>query len=130
MKWIVEEEYSAEAQRLLGEMRDGEADLLAPAILKIEAANALKTYTRRHDIDLGEAAEALRNFALLPITYIEADWDTLIEAFEVSVSINLAVYDAIYLVLARRSDATLVTMDDEIVSKARDRFKVKDLKLQ
>jgi len=125
---MIDEEYSAEAQHLLKEMRDGEAALFAPTILKIEAANALNTYTRRRGVDPGDAAEALKGFAILPITYIDTDWDALIEAFEVSITIDLSVYDAIYLVLARRSDATLVTMDDEILSKARDRFKVEDLK--
>jgi len=125
---MVDEEYSTEAQRLLKEMRDGEVDLIAPTILKIEAANALSTYTRRRGVDPGDAAEALKDFAILPLTYVDAEWDALIEAFEVSIGIDLAVYDAIYLVLARRSDATLVTMDDEILSKARDRFEVKDLR--
>lgn len=125
---MIDEEYSAEAQHLLKEMRDGEVALFAPTILKIEAANALNTYTRRRGVDPSDAAEALKDFAILPITYIDTDWDALIEAFEASISVDLAVYDAIYLVLARRSDATLVTMDDEILSKARDRFKVQDLR--
>ena len=128
VKWMIEEEYSAEAQQVLKEMRDGEADLLAPTILKIEAANALNTYTRRRGIDPGLAAEALKSFAILPLTYVDTDWDALVEAFEVSISVDLAVYDAVYLVLARRSDATVVTMDDEILSKARGRFEVKDLR--
>jgi predicted nucleic acid-binding protein len=128
VKWMMDEAYSAEAQRLLKEMRDGEADLLAPTILKVEVANALNTYTRRRGVDPGDAAEALKAFAILPLTYVDTDWDALVEAFEVSISIDLAVYDAVYLILARRSDAALVTMDDEIVSKARDRFEVKNLK--
>jgi len=52
---MIAEEYSEEAQHLLIEMHNGEADLLAPTILKIEAANALNTYTRRRGVDLRDA---------------------------------------------------------------------------
>ena len=125
---MIDEEYSTEAQQILKEMRDGEAALFAPTILKIEAANALNTYTRRRGVDPSDTAEALKDFAILPLTYVDTDWDALVEAFEVSISVDLAIYDAVYLVLARRSDATVVTMDDEILSKARNRFEVKDLR--
>src|SRR3972149_8194946 len=124
---MIDEENSQDAIMLLKERYEGEVALIAPTLLRAEVANTLYTYVKRSIVERGDAELSLKNFSLFPLTYVETDWEALVEAFSASLIVGLSVYDAVYLVLAKKMNASLVTSDREILKKGDKRFQVREL---
>lgn len=116
VKWVIPEVLSDRAERLLA--RDD--DLLAPDLLPIEAANALWRKTARREISAREADRAL---ALL----LESGLDLrptrplLPRAMRLARLLRRPVYDCVYLVLAQRERASLVTADVRLIKRVATR---------
>jgi predicted nucleic acid-binding protein len=116
VKWVTPETLSEHADRLLA--RD-EA-LLAPDLLLVEAANALWKKATRGEISPREAARALdllrgSGVDLRPTSPL------LARAMEVARLLDHPVYDCVYLALAERERATVVTADARLLQQARRR---------
>jgi predicted nucleic acid-binding protein len=84
--------------------------VVAPALMRIEAANALWKYQRAGVIDAAEVLARHAETAALVHRFI--DEQTLFpEALQLAVDLDHPVYDAVYAVSARRHAATLLTFD-------------------
>lgn len=91
MKWLVDEEGSEAAFTL----RDRE--IAAPALLRIEAANVLRTLVARQ---AATPEEALDLFALLqdaPVTIIDHDEALERRSLQLGLELGHPVYDCFYL---------------------------------
>ena len=82
----------------------------APGLYKAEVTNALWKYLRSGQIKKEDAKEALR-IALGIIDEFINIQDYTDEVLSESVRLNHSAYDIFYLVLARRTDSTLITLD-------------------
>ena len=105
LKWLIEEEGSEAAMRLRG------ADLAAPALMRIEAANVLRSLVARQEIEASVAAELLGFLQTAPVAIVEHDDALEQAALELAVMLHHPVYDCVYLALAQRTKRTLVTAD-------------------
>lgn len=82
--------------------------LHAPQLLDIEVAQVLRRYVIAGDLDESRGAEAVADFALLPIEryshgeLLERIWQ---------LRDSLTAYDAAYVVLAEALEARLITCD-------------------
>lgn len=84
--------------------------ILAPGVLRLEAANALWKYTRAGVIDAVAAVE--RHAELIGLVHRFVDETVLFpEALHFAVEFDHPVYDAVYALTARRNAATVVTFD-------------------
>jgi predicted nucleic acid-binding protein len=110
------------ARPLAAELRDTVTTanrIVAPSIFEAEVANALWKHQREELLPPDEAARRLRDARnlideLIPVaTLIE-------EALHEAIHLNHPVYDLLYLVLARRTGARLVTLDRRLATLARD----------
>ena len=81
---------------------------LAPHLIDIEVANALRSMSRRGDVSEEAALRGLRNLAALQITRVEHSL-LLERCWELRH--NLSAYDASYVALAECTGATLLTSD-------------------
>ena len=123
VKWFIDEDRSADAQRLLA----ADADLIAPASIIYEIFHALwdAARTRRLPANrLPEFADVLPTpFAhLVPVEHLYA------AAAALAQSNNLAIYDCAYVALAQREHAELITADERMFAVARKaRVKAKRL---
>ena len=111
-KWHFDEEYTSLANRLLRE----DSDALAPDSLLSEFANACSRRIRAGEMSAAEAEESMAEipfqFArLVPIG------ELVFEAVKMSVELNHAIYDCLYLALAVREGAILVTDDQKFFRK-------------
>ena len=106
-KWFVREPGSDEMAGLLRRHRDGETTLLAPALLRIELANAL----RYGGLDAADLRHAMVALAGMRLEIVEADDSLLAEACVLALEHALPVYAALFLALAVARDCPLVTAD-------------------
>lgn len=106
VKWVIPEVLSDEADRV----RDGDDDLLAPDLLLVEVANALWRKTTARDITPREADAA---FDLVRRSGIDLrpTGPLLPRAMDLARRVAHPVYDCVYLALAEREHAALVTAD-------------------
>ena len=113
MKWLVDEDGSEAAFTL----RD--RDLAAPALLRIEAANVLRTLVARQ---AATADQALDLFALLqdaPVTIVDHDEALERGALHLGLELGHPVYDCFYLGLAERMGRCLVTANNRFLKALR-----------
>lgn len=121
VKWVVPEGLSDNADRILA----SEEELLAPDLLLVEAANALWKKVRRHELSPGEADRAL-GVILSSGLVIRPTRPLLTRALVMAVRLQHPVYDCVYLALAERERAALVTADERLAGAVvRRRLKVR-----
>ena len=106
VKWLVEEPDSDAALELV---ESGE-DLHAPRLLASEVANALWRKARLGQIERADAGAALAWVPDLPVRWSE-DEAVSADALRLALALDHPVYDCVYLALAHRIGAVLVTAD-------------------
>lgn len=98
--------------------RDG---AVAPSHWPLEVANALTTAARRGRIDRTYRDLVLADLSALPV---DLDQETAAQAWGASLhlaeELQLTVYDAAYIELARRRDLPLATLDRALERAALD----------
>jgi predicted nucleic acid-binding protein len=109
IKWVIPEVLSEEADRLRG----GDDDFLAPDLLLVEVASALWRKTTAKEISQREADAA---FDLVSQSGIDLrpTGPLLARAMDVARRLDHPVYDCVYLALAERERAVLVTADQRL----------------
>jgi predicted nucleic acid-binding protein len=117
------EEAGAEAAT---ELLSGAQTLLAPELIRVEVASALCRRVRRRELEAGEAEERCQHwlselekglFTLTP------DRDLLPEAVALSTKLMHPLQDCLYLVVAIRNHAPLITADRTFHERARPLYK-------
>lgn len=106
VKWLVEEEDSAAADRLL----EPRHELFAPRLMASEVGNALWRKVRMGELERSRAGVMAAAISEMAVRWM-ADEDTGPDAVRLSLALDHPVYDCVYLALAHRIGATLVTAD-------------------
>lgn len=106
IKWLVEEEGSDTAGRLL----EGDHDLHAPRLMASEVANALWRKVRLGEITRGEAGVLITAVTEMPLHWSN-DETICADAVRLAVTLDRPAYDCVYLALAHRIGAKVVTAD-------------------
>ncbi len=95
-----------------------EADwVLAPHLFISEVTNVFWKYHKFADLPFRECEKRLEQTITLPDNFIN-EIDIFHEAFKLSCSSNHSVYDILYLIIARRNNGTLMTMDKKLIKTA------------
>jgi predicted nucleic acid-binding protein len=105
----VTEEHYREARSLL----ETENELLAPDILRVEAANALLKKVRRRELTATGAREAI--VALPNYLRLFLVWDLYEHGIEVAFQYRCTLFDGLYLALALQQRCPLVTGDARLI---------------
>lgn len=112
VQWIAEEDTSSLSETLLTR-----ADLVAPDLLLIEVANALRRKVYVGDISIDHAKAGLQ-FIREKVRLERTSAEILDRALELAELMYHPVYDCIYLAMAERSKTILVTYDQELQERA------------
>ncbi len=115
LKWLVDEPGSETALALRSE------DLVAPALLRLEVANALRTLTARGVADADTARGLFSFFLSSPVTIVDGDDALETAALALALDLQHPVYDCVYLALSERMDRDLVTADRRFAAAVRSR---------
>ena len=82
-----------------------------------EATNVLWKYEKSSNYTYDECEKYIDHIVSLPDEYVN-ERDLYLESFKLGCMLDHSIYDMIYLVLARRNNATLLTMDQRLVASA------------
>ena len=110
VKWLVEEEGSAAAIRLIEEGHD----LHAPRLIASEVTNALWRKTRLGELEQRDAGPLAGAVPDMPLRWT-ADEELCSSAVRLAIDLDRPVYDCFYLALAHQVAGTMVTADARFV---------------
>lgn len=117
VKWFLPEAGDTAAQRLL---ESGES-LIGPFLIRVEVAAALAKKARVKEIEPSDAKAAVKLWIQAVrdgvITLVSEEMD-LSRAFGMALELNHPLQDCVYLALAERLGATLLTADEKFLAKA------------
>lgn len=105
----------ADAQPELLDQLAAAAVVVAPTLMRVEAANALWKYRRAGAIDATQTLS--RHAEAVALVHRFVDEQPLFpEALQLAIELDHPVYDAVYAVTARRHAASLLTFDRRLHS--------------
>lgn len=116
VKYVVPEEQSPVVYGIIESYRTAELRLIAPEYIMAECANVLWKYVRRNSLTAITAVDALRELQSLGIP-LTPQRELLEDALLFAAAADIAVYDALFGVLARREDAELITADLPLINR-------------
>ncbi len=108
MKWYLPEIHDVPARRLL----TGSEELLVPDLLFSEVGNILWKRVRAGQMVEGEAQTVLTSLGALPLS-VSPSWPLVLPALAIACQTQRTVYDSLYLALAVRESAVMVTADEK-----------------
>ncbi len=108
-----------EAEAAFNRATTGADVLMAPQLLLAETANVLLRKCRRGELSSSELRDLLQAVESLPIRYFEHE-PLLLAACVIAEARGLSAYDALYLALAERHGARVLTSDAQLDKAARD----------
>ena len=111
VKWLVAEEDADIADRLAASGRE----LHAPRLMASEAANVLWRKARVGQIERAETGAAMALLTDMPVRWND-DETVIADAVRLAMALDHPVYDCVYLALAHRIGATVVTADRRFVT--------------
>jgi len=118
VKWLLPEPGDAAAQELLA----SEERLVAPSLIRTEVAAALARRARFREIEPHDAETAMGLWLQTlrdGVIGLVADEADLVAALGLAMELSHPLQDCLYLALAERLGAPLVTADKKFVNKAR-----------
>ena len=121
-KWLFAEQGSQSARGL-----PGSHVLIAPDFILLEAHHVMWKRWRRRETEFAAAAGAMAAITAI-LDACEPSYPLMEAARRISLAHDHAIYDCLYIALAERDDAELVTADDKQFLVARkSRVKVRML---
>lgn len=114
IKWLLPEEGSATARQLLTEGHE----LIAPAWLQIEILSIVLRAVRQKRLSHDAGTEVIETFNSMPVSFGE-DAPLRRQAWDVAVIHGGSLYDALYITLALKTDADLISADAGMIRVAR-----------
>ena len=115
VKLVVPETDSEVMHHLAVSFRAGQIHLLAPDFILVECANVLWKYARQTETPEAEVHEAFQVIRRLGVEHVSQGL-LLDGALTLALEHNQPIYDALYLALARRENAPLITADERLVN--------------
>ena len=116
VKWFLKEKYSDHAITLLTLQHK----LVGPTLAMYEVASAFSRALKRGDIDTDEATNCRDRWLYAiksSVLRLEHDNRDIVRASELAAKLAHPFADCVYLALAERLDATLVTADAVFIEK-------------
>lgn len=117
VKWLLPEAGDRAAQQLLS---SGER-LLGPSLIRVEVAAALARKARLREIETPDAETGVELWLQsigAGVIGLVPDEEDLPRAFQLAVALCHPLQDCLYLALAERLGAPLITADEQFVAKA------------
>ena len=118
--WILSDEFSERAERLLTQIVKGSLGLVVPALWHYEMNNLLRSAQRRKRLSEEDAREALETLNQVPLVIEDLpEGPARKRILHLAIQFDLSSYDAAYLELADRHKIPLLTTDTKLQAAAK-----------
>jgi predicted nucleic acid-binding protein len=118
--WILEDEFSAQADQLLAQLTKRAVELVVPALWHYEMGNLLRSALRRKRLSEEDLWEALETLEQVPIAHEDLpESPARKRLLHLALQFDLSSYDAAYLELADRHKIPLHTTDTKLKAAAK-----------
>lgn len=129
VKWVLSgEPHEDKAVKIKDDHVSGVVELCAPSFMIQEVTNAVWRALKLKRITHEFAQNALKSLDDLQINFYELNWSEACDELVIATKLDLTIYDSSYLFLSEKLNAKLITADDKMCQKAKDRFRVLHLK--
>jgi len=119
VKWAIPEDFSENAVKLLKDMSLSAVSLYAPTLALSEVTNALWKYVVKGFLTRDQAEKAISLLSSIDVLYVKEDWKLIKDALFIILNENIPAYDALYIALAKKLNAELVTADEKLYQYAK-----------
>ena len=119
LKWLLPETGSENALRFRDQHISGEERIIVPSLVFYEIANVLRYRAKISDEELVSLFEIFNDLELIAIHPAFSD---MTEVMLYARRKNVSVYDAVYVVLAKRLDCSLITADERLAQMGNEPF--------
>jgi len=109
LKWFVPEIHTEAASRLLSSSHH----FMSPDLLFVEVGNAIWKKVRRGELTTDDANRLALDISTVAVETVPSK-DLLIDGCALALTTGVTVYDGLYLALAVRMNAELITADDKL----------------
>ena len=116
VKWFIPEKYSQEAILLRDDYLYGRIRVIAPIYALLEYANTLRKYVARKILAKDHAVEAYNLLVEVEIEYEDITSEDTRQALLYSLTNNTTVYDAYYVILAKKYNTVMYTADEKLLA--------------
>ena len=116
LKQVLDEDYSDVVREIVSLHRASAIQLIAPDYILVECANVLWQKVRRGGLHIDELMPSFAALQAVGVNLVPQG-ELLEEALLFAANTGVAVYDALFCVLARRENAPLITADRPLVDR-------------
>lgn len=118
--WILEDEFSAQADQLLVQISKGSVELIVPVLWHYEMNNLLRSALRRKRLSEEDLWNALESLGQIPLAHEDLpESPARKRILHLALQFDLSSYDAAYLELADRLKIPLHTADTKLKAAAK-----------
>jgi predicted nucleic acid-binding protein len=117
-QWLITEPYTSNVIAMLQEVQPPDY-LYVPEFCRIECVNILWKRVRFHGMPQELAERQVNNLVALPLKIIPGS-SMYHDALTIGIKHQLAIYDSIYIALARHLNYPLITVDQKQASAAKE----------
>lgn len=114
--WLLENQATTYSDAIANWLKDDRA--VAPALLRLEYTNVLRTACKRNRMSAQQAQQAITHLATLPVD-IDQEPPDAGHLLALALRYDLSSYDAAYLDLALRRQLPIATQDVALAEAAR-----------
>lgn len=115
LAWLLPDEKEDKVNQLFSTYRKQKNKIYSPKLLAYELMNGLKSAILQKRIDRKEAQAAIDVFRQMTFQLIDQEGDER-KILRLAEKLNLSVYDASYVVLARKLKVKLLSLDKKLQS--------------
>lgn len=123
LKWYLKtEEYRNQAQSLLGQYIEGELEFIMPELWLYEMVNAFRSNVKSKKITTKLAKRYINE--VMDLNPILVNFSSIMEeSFNLANKLDISVYDASYIALAKKQKYPFYTADQKLLDKIPPSFK-------
>ena len=120
VKWYLkDEEYSAEAEKIFNDFRNGKMVLAEPFLLYYEFNNVINIALKRKRLSQDDALKSLSSFLSLPMIQYSFLEEHYTHIFKNAIQLNISSYDSTYITLSEYMNLPFFTADKILLEKTK-----------
>lgn len=115
IKQFIPDPLSAKVQELFAHLAYLQTEIFVPDLFYIECANTLWKYSRAGRYPSAQVQANLATLKAFPLRVVSTA-DLMTDAVTIGLAYEISAYDACYVALSQQVSATLLTLDQRLVS--------------